>query len=72
MCEVIVDGSSSENIISKTPAKAMQLPIMKHPNRYSIEWIKKKCETKDTKMYIVPFSIVQHYADEINLDLDAL
>lgn len=73
MCEVIVDGRSSENIMSKTLVKAMQLPIIKQLNPYSIGWIKKKeCEIKDTKMYIVPFCIGKHYADEIDLDLDAL
>lgn len=46
VCEVPVNGGSSKNIVFKVLVKVMQLPIMKHPNPYSIGWIKKKYETK--------------------------
>ena len=38
-CNVIIDGGSSMNIISKEAIKKLQLPTTKHPTPYKVAWI---------------------------------
>ncbi|CAL8121247.1 unnamed protein product [Prunus armeniaca] len=44
MCNVILDGGSSENIISKEAVEKLKLPIEKHANPYKVTWFRKGSE----------------------------
>ena len=55
--ELIIDSGSCENIISREAVKLLRLPVEKHPNPFTIGWIKvaEKIEVKERCK--VPFSI---------------
>ncbi|EXC16208.1 hypothetical protein L484_024379 [Morus notabilis] len=61
---VIINSGSSENIVSKSLVRALQLKTESHPSPYRIGWIKKGAETKVSKVCRVPFSIGKYYNDE--------
>lgn len=66
--DLIIDIGSCENIIGRKTVNKLLLPIEKHPNPYSIGWIKaaEKIQVKDRCK--VPFSI-EKYRDEIFRDI---
>ena len=66
--ELILDSGSCENIISREVVKLLGLPVEKHPNPYTIGWIKatEKIEVKERCK--VPFSIGK-YQDEVYCDV---
>ena len=41
VCNVIIDGGNSKNVVSKALVKALNLKTEKHPSPYKIAWIKK-------------------------------
>lgn len=38
VCNVILDGGSSENIVSKEVVEKLKRPIKKHPHPYKVAW----------------------------------
>ena len=66
--ELIIDSGSCENIISRKVVKLLRLLVEKHPNPYTIGWIKvaEKIEVKGRCK--VPFSIGK-YQDEVYCDV---
>ena len=70
--ELIIDSGSCENIISREAVKLLRLPIEKHPNPYTIRWIKvaEKIEVKERCK--VPFFIGKYqdkvYCDVVDMD----
>lgn len=69
VCEVIIDGGSSENLVSKAFVKALNLNTMKHPHPYSVGWVKKGSEVRFTELCKIYFSIGKHYKDELMYDM---
>ncbi|ONK71223.1 uncharacterized protein A4U43_C04F6150 [Asparagus officinalis] len=57
VCDIIIDGGSSENIISAKAVAALKLPVTPHPVLYSIGWIQKEYSTRVTKQCEVTFSV---------------
>ena len=55
--ELIIDSGSCENIISREAVKLLRLPVEKHPNLYTIGWIKASEKIKMKERCKVPFSI---------------
>ena len=70
--ELIIDSGSCENIISRKVVRLLKLLVEKHPNLYSIGWIKtaEKIEVKERCK--VPFSIGKYreevYCDAVDID----
>lgn len=69
VCDVIIDGGNSENIVSKALVKTLGLTTLKHLNPYSVGWIKRGSETKVSELCKVPFSIGKWYLDELACDV---
>ena len=69
VCDVIIDSGSSENIISKSLIKALQLEAEKHLYPYKVGWIKKGMKTKVNEIWKISFSIGKHCQDEVVYDV---
>ncbi|XP_071688790.1 uncharacterized protein [Rutidosis leptorrhynchoides] len=65
---VIIDGGSSENIISRDIVTRLKLTPRKHPTPYKIGWIKAVGEVRVTKQCEVPISMGK-YKDTIVFDI---
>ncbi|KAK9124575.1 hypothetical protein Sjap_014177 [Stephania japonica] len=66
--ELIIDSGSCENIIGRGTDEALKLKMEKHPNPYSIGWIKATEKVQVTERCRVPFSIGS-YKDEVYCDV---
>lgn len=74
VCDLIIDSSSTENIVSKALVKALGLTTERHPQPYSVSWVKRGIKSKITEVCRVPFSIGNSYHDTVLcdvLDMDA-
>ncbi|CAL8155920.1 unnamed protein product [Prunus armeniaca] len=69
VCNVILDGGSSENIISKEAVEKLKLPIEKHPNPYKVAWFRKGNEVPVTSRCLVKFTIGNTIDDEVWCDV---
>ena len=72
--DVIIDGGSTENIISLKAVKKLGLRTEPHPNPYHISLITDEIDVKLTDSYLVKFSTSDKYLDKILcdvLDMDA-
>ena len=66
---VIIDSGSCENIIGREAVKKLGLPVERHPNPYTLGWIKAAAEKIDVRERCkVPFSIGK-YKDEVYCDV---
>ena len=66
--ELIIDSDNCENIIRREVVKLLRLPVKKHPNPYTIGWIKAAEKIEVKKRCKVPFSIGK-YQDEVYCDV---
>ncbi|XP_039120519.1 uncharacterized protein LOC120256922 [Dioscorea cayenensis subsp. rotundata] len=66
--EVIVDGGSQENLISREMVNQLKLKLRKHPHPYKIGWIKSMGEIKVTEQCEIEFSIGK-YKDKVVCDV---
>ncbi|XP_057791898.1 uncharacterized protein LOC131008818 [Salvia miltiorrhiza] len=62
-------SGSCENIISQSLVRALQLPVEKHPEPYSIVWINNGEGIKVKERCRVPLSIGKYYKDEVMCDI---
>ncbi|XP_031402603.1 uncharacterized protein LOC116212173 [Punica granatum] len=65
---LIIDSGSQENIIGRAVVEKLGLPVEKHPNPYSIGWIKSVGDIRVTERCKVPFFIGK-YQDEVYCDV---
>ena len=66
---LIIDSGSCENIIGREVVKRLNLPVEKHPDPYSLGWIKTAAaQVHVTERCKVPFSIGK-YRDEVYCDV---
>ena len=68
LCDLIIDGGSQENIISKDVVEKLQLVIETYPNPYTIGWIKEVGGIRMSERCKVSFSIGK-YNDEVYCDV---
>ncbi|GKV34687.1 hypothetical protein SLEP1_g43039 [Rubroshorea leprosula] len=68
VCSVIIDGGSCTNVASTVLVKKLNLPMMKHPRPYKLQWLNDCGEIKVNKQVLVSFSIGR-YKDEALCDV---
>ncbi|GKV15311.1 hypothetical protein SLEP1_g26107 [Rubroshorea leprosula] len=68
VCSVIIDGGSCTNVASTVLVEKLNLPMMKHPRPYKLQWLNDCGEIKVNKQVLVSFSIGR-YKDEVLCDI---
>ena len=70
VCNIIIDGGSSENMIAASVVKKLGLKTKRHPRPYKVGWIHEGHEeTKVTETSLVKFSLGGKYFDEEQCDV---
>ena len=65
--ELIIESGSQENIIGRDVVEKLQLTPEKHPNPYTIGWIKEVGGIHVDERYSVPFSVGKYF-DIVDMD----
>jgi len=65
---MIIDGGSYTNVTSTTLDEKMNLPTLKHPKPYKLQWLNECGEIWVEKQVLVLFSIGK-YSDEVLCDV---
>ena len=68
VCCMIIDGGSCTNVASTLLVEKLNLPTLKHPTPYKLEWLSSCGEIKVTKQVMISFSIGR-YHDEVLCDV---
>ena len=68
VCSMIIDGGSCTNVASTYMVEKLNLPTLKHPNPYKLQWLNDCGEIKVYKQVLVSFSIGK-YNDEVLCDV---
>ncbi|XP_050259875.1 uncharacterized protein LOC126704939 [Quercus robur] len=68
VCSMIIDGESCTNVASTTLVEKLNLPTMKYPRPYKLQWLNDCGEVKVNKQVLVSFSIGR-YKDEVLCDV---
>ncbi|KAJ9547815.1 hypothetical protein OSB04_020358 [Centaurea solstitialis] len=74
VCNLVIDGGSSENLVSRKFVDYFNLPTQPHEAPYSLGWVENGPQVRVTQTCRVPISIGKHYQDEILcnvLDMEA-
>lgn len=71
VCDIVIDGGSTENLISQKVVAKLGLPTQAHPHPYHIGWIRKDNTVKVTEVCKVPLSIGSRYSNEVFCDMVA-
>ena len=68
LCSVIIDGGSCTNVASTTMVEKLELPTIKHPGPYKLQWLNNSGEVRVNKKVLVSFRI-RKYEDEVLCDV---
>ena len=68
VCSFIIDGGSCTNVASVLLVEKLQLPTLKHPRPYKLQWLNDSGEVRVQKQVLVSFSIGK-YHDEVLCDV---
>ncbi|KAF7839264.1 uncharacterized protein G2W53_007746 [Senna tora] len=68
VCSLIIDGGSVTNVASTRMVEKLNLPIIRHPRPYKLQWLNECGEIKVDKQVLVSFSVGKYY-DEILCDV---
>jgi hypothetical protein len=68
VCKVIVDSSSTDNLISTEMVEKLELETIDHPSPYRVRWLQKGHQVTVTKQCLVEFKI-GGYNDKILYDV---
>ncbi|KAJ0054384.1 hypothetical protein Pint_02265 [Pistacia integerrima] len=69
VCDLVIDGGSMENIISKEVVDKLKLPTITHPHPFKVGWLKKRHEIPVTSQCLVKFTMGGNVEDEALCDI---
>ncbi|KAH7567997.1 hypothetical protein JRO89_XS07G0210700 [Xanthoceras sorbifolium] len=69
VCNDILDGGSSENIVSKEAVEKLKLPVVEHPTPYKVAWFRKGNEVPVTSCCLVKFNMGNDLEEEAWCDV---
>ena len=61
VCSMIIDGGSCTNVASTTIVEKLNLPTMKYPRPYKLQWLNNSGEVKVNKQVPISFSIGRYH-----------
>ena len=67
-CSIIIDGGSCTNVASTMMVDKLQLPTIRHPRPYTLQWLNDNDGLKVTRQVKVAFNI-RNYHDEVLCDV---
>ena len=65
---MIIDGGSCANVAGALLVEKLQLPTLKHPKPYKLQWLNDSEEVKVQKQVLVSF-LIEKYHDEVFCDV---
>ena len=68
VCSMIINGGSCTNVTSTTLVEKLNVPTLKHPKPYKLQWLNDCGEIKVNKQVLISFSIGK-YKDEVLCDV---
>ena len=68
VCSMIIDRGSCTNVASTTLVENLNLPTLKHPRLYKLQWLNDCGEVKVNKQVLVSF-LIGRYKDEVLCDV---
>jgi hypothetical protein len=68
VCKVIVDSSSTDNLVSTEMVEKLELETTDHPSPYKVSWLQKGHQVNVTKQCLVEF-MIGGYNDKILCDV---
>lgn len=68
LCDIIIDGGSETNCVSKEIVKELKLKTQQHPNPYKLRWLDSKAEGHVKRQCLVKLAIGS-YHDSIMCDV---
>ena len=60
---MVIDSGSVTNVASTLLVDKLDLPTMKHPRPYKLQWLNDSAEAKVTKQVLISFSIGDYHAE---------
>ena len=63
VCSMVIDSGSVTNVASTLLVDKLDLPTMKHPRPYKLQWLNDSAEAKVTKQVLISFSIGDYHAE---------
>ena len=65
---MIIDGGSCTNVASTTLVEKLNLPTLKHPRPYKLQWLNDCGEVKVNRQVLVSF-LIRRYKDKVLCDV---
>ncbi|XP_073049491.1 uncharacterized protein [Primulina eburnea] len=66
VCNIIIDGGSCTNVASLEMVEKLNLPTLKYPQPYKLQWLNDCAEVKVNKQVMVAFSIGKYIDEEFD------
>ncbi|KAF7834900.1 putative gag-pol polyprotein [Senna tora] len=60
---MVIDSGSVTNVASTLLVDKLDLPTMKHPKPYKLQWLNDSAEAKVTKQVLISFSIGNYHTE---------
>ena len=60
---MVIDSGSVTNVASTLLVDKLDLPTMKHPSPYKLQWLNDSAEAKVTEQVLISFSIGDYHAE---------